>query len=144
MKSNLALAFLVFSLSLFSCRENPKTEEGSDSSAKMEEVMAIHDEVMPKMSTIGKLVAELKPKVDTSEAGQRYGEAMTDLQDAHKAMMDWMKGFGDRFDSDEILNGKALSPEKKVWLLEEEVKVNALRDQINSSIDKAEKLLEDQ
>ena len=144
MNIKLALAGLIFGLFLASCKENPKIESKSESSAKMEEVMAIHDEVMPKMSTIGKLVAELKPKVDTSEEGQRYGEAMTDLQDAHKAMMDWMKGFGDRFDSDEILNGKALSPEKKVWLQEEEVKVNALRDQINSSIENAEKLLQDQ
>lgn len=144
MKNYLALTALVFSLIIFSCKENPKTDPESETSSKMEEVMAIHDEVMPKMGTIGKLVAELKPKVDASVEGQRYGEAMTDLQDAHKAMMDWMRGFGDRFDSDEILNGKALSPEKQVWLLEEEVKVNALRDQINSSIEKAEKLLQDQ
>ena len=112
--------------------------------SKMEEVMAIHDEVMPEMSTIGKLVAELKPKADSTEMGVKYSAAMTDLQDAYKSMMDWMKGFGDRFDSDEILNGKELSDQKKIWLEEEEEKVKALREQIYSSIDQAEQLLEDQ
>jgi hypothetical protein len=68
---------------------------------------------------------------------------MTDLQAAHKSMMDWMKGFGDRFDSEEILKGKALSPEKQLWLDEEEIKVKEMRDQVNSSIEYAEKLLRD-
>lgn len=142
MKSNLLILTAILSLIIVSCKEDPKPKQVNESPSKMEEVMAIHDEVMPKMSTIGKLVAELKPKADSTEQGLPYLTAMTDLQDAHKSMMDWMKGFGDRFDSDEILRGKELSPEKKVWLLEEEVKVKALRDQINGSIDNAEKLLE--
>ena len=106
--------------------------------------MEIHDEVMPKMGAIGKLVAELKPKVDSTEQGREYQKAMEDLQLAHKSMMDWMRGFGDRFDSDEILRGKELSPQKEEWLLEEEVKVKALREQINGSVERAEQLLSDQ
>ncbi len=103
--------------------------------------MAIHDEVMPKMGTLAKYTAELKAKVDTTEMGQQYETAMKDLQDANTSMMDWMMGFGDRFDSDEILNGKELSPQKLEWLNEEEVKVKAVKEQINSSIEKAELLL---
>ena len=108
----------------------------------MEEVMAIHDEVMPEMSTISKLVAELKPLADSTATGQEYGKAMKDLQAAHKSMMDWMKGFGDRFDSEEILEGKPLTEEKQQWLLEEEEKVKAMRDQVNSSIEQAKALLD--
>jgi antibiotic biosynthesis monooxygenase (ABM) superfamily enzyme len=67
--------------------------------------------------------------------------AMKDLQAAHKSMMDWMQGFGARFDSDEILNGKELSAEKKQWLLEEEKKVYQLKEDINGSISRAEELL---
>lgn len=103
--------------------------------------MAIHDEVMPKMSTIGKLVGELKPKVDSTEMGQQYEVAMKDLQDAHKTMMDWMKSFGDRFNYEEILEGKALSEEKQQWLDEEEDKVNVVKEKINGSIARAEALL---
>ena len=104
--------------------------------------MAIHDEVMPEMSTISKLVAELKPLADSTATGQEYKKAMRDLQDAHKSMMDWMKGFGERFDSEEILEGKPLSDQKQQWLLEEEEKVRAMRDQVNSSIEQAKALLE--
>ncbi len=132
--------FTAITLVLFlSCKEE---EKKSETTSQMKEVMAIHDEVMPKMGTIGKLVSELKPKVDSTETGIENGKAMKDLQTAHKSMMDWMKGFGDRFNSDEILNGAALTEQKQEWLNEEEKKVKALKLQINSSIENAEKLLE--
>ena len=144
MKLNVILAALMLSLVLFGCKEGKKSNGETPEITQMEQVMAIHDEVMPEMSTIGKLVAELKPKADSTEMGMKYGRAMKDLQDAHKSMMDWMRGFGDRFDSDEILNGKELTDQKKLWLDEEEEKVKALRDQINNSIKQAQELLEQQ
>ncbi|MGI9547994.1 MAG: hypothetical protein ACR2MM_12190 [Flavobacteriaceae bacterium] len=142
MKYRILITGLVLSLFILSCKEKKKSGEVDSTTSKMEEVMAIHDEVMPKMSTIGKLVADLKPKVDTTATGIEYKKAMNELQDAHKSMMDWMQGFGKRFDSDEILNGKALSAQKKEWLMEEEEKVKAMRDQVNSSIENAERLLQ--
>nr|WP_299387032.1 hypothetical protein [Allomuricauda sp.] len=137
MKKYILLTSMVFSLAI-SCKSDKKNEEGV---SQMDQVMAIHDEVMPKMGPLGKLVGELKTKVDTTEAGQAYEAAMKDLQAAHNSMMDWMKGFGDRFDPDEILNGKELTPQKQQWLDEEEAKVKVLKEQINSSIQKAEELL---
>lgn len=122
-----------------SCRQGKK---GSEAPTQMEEVMMIHDEVMPKMGKLSKLVSELKEKIDTTATGKEYAAAMKDLKDSNKSMMDWMMGFGDRFNSDEILEGKELSPEKKEWLNEEEEKVKALKEQINSSIEKAEALLD--
>ena len=103
--------------------------------------MAIHDEVMPEMKTIGQLVSELEPLVDSTAAGQEYANAVTDLQAAHRSMMDWMAGFGERFDSEEILDGKALSEQKEQWLLEEEVKVKVMQEKVNSSIAQAKALL---
>jgi len=129
-------SFLVLCLIFISCKE----EKNADTT-QMKKVMAIHDEVMPKMSTIGTMVGELSSKEDSTAMGLKYQDARKDLQDAHKSMMDWMKGFGNRFDSDEILNGKELTEEKQKWLDEEEEKVNALKVQINESIDKAQKLL---
>jgi hypothetical protein len=131
--------FILVLVLTISCKENKKVKEGP---TQMEEVMMVHDEVMPKMGTLSKLVAELKTKVDTTTSGKEYEVAMKDLQEANKSMMDWMMGFGERFDSDEILEGKALTPEKLEWLNEEEEKVNVLKEQINSSIEKAEALLE--
>ena len=134
---------LIFLLTILVATGSCKNEKkASEQPSQMKQVMAIHDDVMPKMSTIGKLVAELKPMVDSTETGIQYNKAMKDLQASHKSMMDWMKGFGDRFDSDEILNGKELTEQKQEWLDEEEVKVKALREQINTSIANAEALLE--
>jgi len=135
---NLVIACLGLVL-IVSCREEKKS---SDPDSQMNKVMAIHDEVMPKIGSMGKLVGELSSKEDSSALGLQYKSARRGLQEAHKAMMDWMQGFGNRFDSDEILNGKKLSEQKQVWLNEEEEKVKALRDQINSSIETAETLLE--
>ena len=119
-----------------SCRED-KTPP-----TRMEQVMAVHDSVMPEMSTISRLVGKLKPLADSTETGQPYQKAMKDLQEAHTAMMDWMKGFGDRFDHDEIMKGKELSPEKQQWLKEEEVKVKEMADKVKGSISRAKALLE--
>ena len=138
MRIRLLSLLIVGFLAVYSCKE-AKSEKVP---TKMEEVMAIHDEVMPEMGTIAKLVAELKPLADSTETGQEYDKAMKDLQAAHKSMMDWMGGFGDRFDHEEIMEGKALSEEKQKWLLEEEEKAKAMRDQILSSISQAQALLE--
>ncbi len=132
------IVVLLILLIAASCKQEKKVEKET---TQMEEVMMIHDEVMPKMGTLAKLVAELKAKVDTTVTGKQYEVAMKDLQEANKSMMDWMMGFGNRFNSDEILEGKALSPEKQEWLNEEEEKLKALKEQINSSIRRAEVLL---
>lgn len=134
---NAILILTLVALFLTACKEVKEDPELT----QMEQVIAIHDEVMPKMSTISKLVSELKPKVDSTEMGIEYAAAMKDLQDSHKSMMDWMQGFGGRFDFDEIQNNKALSEEKQAWLDEEEEKVKALKEQINTSIAKANRLL---
>jgi hypothetical protein len=108
---------------------------------QMKEVMAIHDEVMPKMATIGDLVSQLMEKTESPAGNSDYEAAMKDLQNAHQAMMEWMQGFGERFDSDEILKGKPLTDQKKQWLDEEEEKIRALEEQINGSIARARDVL---
>jgi len=132
---------LFFSILIVSCKEDKAVDK---TAVMMKEVLAVHDEVMPKMQTVSKLVATLKPKVDSTEEGMAYDKAMKDLQAAHAEMMDWMKGFGDRFDSDEIMNGKALTPEKKGWLKEEKQKIEALKQNVEVSISEAEILLKKQ
>lgn len=126
------VAFIAFGTS---CKEEKDTTQ-------MKEVMAVHDEVMPKMGQLGKLVGQLKGmENDSTKMGMEYQKARIDLQEANEAMMDWMQGFGNRFTPDEILNGKELPKKKQQWLDEEEEKVRALREQINSSIEKAQGLL---
>lgn len=136
MKAIKTILFLTLLTTLsYSCKEK-KLE-----TSQMKEVLAIHDEVMPKMGTIGRLISELDERIAENDTVEQYIAARQGLKDAHKSMMDWMKNFGDRFDGDEIMKGKLLTEEKQLWLDEEDTKVKALRDQINSSIKKAETLL---
>ncbi|NNE76685.1 MAG: hypothetical protein HKN31_06385 [Pricia sp.] len=132
----LLLAISVIALN-FSCQEEKE-------STQMKEVLAVHDEVMPKMGKLGNMVGELSSKEDSTAMGMQYKEARIELQAAHKSMMDWMQNFGNRFTHDEILNGKELSDKKQAWLDEEEEKIKALREQINSSMEKANELLENE
>lgn len=138
MKNVISITLTSLILLGLSCKEGNKKEEGP---SQMERVLAIHDEVMPKMGELGKLVGQLKERAETSASGEQYEMAMKDLQKANVAMMDWMKDFGDRFSSDEILNHAQLSAEKKLWLAEEEEKVTALKDQITSAMARAKALL---
>lgn len=132
------LSFLIICLFVFvACKE----EEKEKSPTQMEQVMAIHDEVMPKMGKLGKLVGQLKPMADSLGTDSPQAKAMRDLQDANKSMMDWMQGFGDRFEPEEIMEGRELSEEKKLWLNEEEEKMKEVKEKINSSIANAEALL---
>ncbi len=104
--------------------------------------MATHDEIMEKMPEIVQLVNQLKQNADTSNSSQQHQKAIDDLKASNQAMMTWMQGFGERFTADEMMKNKALTEEKKQWLLEEEEKVNSLRDQINTSIKRAQKLVQ--
>ena len=130
----------IFSVLFLSCKEETK----DPSAQQMKEVLVVHDEVMPKMGTISNLVAQLKPKVDSTEQGMAYEKAMKDLQKSNSEMMEWMKRFTGRFESDEILNGKALTPEKKRWLKEEKQKIEALKQNVEVNISEAEALLRKQ
>lgn len=128
----------VFILTVTACKEEKKQVMET---SQMKEVMAIHDEVMPKMSELGKLVSQLKPMADSLGMESAPAKAILDLQNANKSMMDWMQGFGNKFDSEEIMKGKALSKEKVELLKEEEEKINKVKEQINTSIENAQNLL---
>ena len=135
-------AMLAGMLLLAGCK-GEKKQEAKDAPSQMEEVIAVHDEVMPEMKTIANLVAELKPLADSTGQDSQYAVAMQDLQAAHQSMMDWMQGFGNRFDHEEIMKGKALSEEKQAWLAEEQEKVEAMRNQVLGSIERAREVLEE-
>lgn len=122
-----------------SCKNENKASTNEKS--QMQEVLAVHDEVMPKMGAIGNLISQIDERIKETDSTEALINASQDLKDSHKAMMDWMKGFGERFDSDEILKGKALTDEKQTFLDEEEAKIKALRDKMNSSIKNAQELL---
>lgn len=109
--------------------------------SKMEEVMVAHDEVMDKMPQLSRLINKLQTRANASYKKEKYEKAIADLKSANKSMMDWMQAFGQRFEADEMLKGKKLSEQKQKWLLEEEKNVALLKEEIESSIARAEEVL---
>src|SRR5690606_41267333 len=93
MKHLLALLICGVMILGSSCRDGQREETGP---SQMERVLAIHDEVMPKMGELSKLVGQLKGRVDTGQGGEAYEKALRDLQGAHAARMERRKDAGDR------------------------------------------------
>lgn len=145
MIKKIALCSIVL-IGLYAC----KTEEKKDTPSLMKEVMSVHDAVMPKMGTIGKLVKvlnqqkdsllEVSPSEEIVLKMDALSKGVDSLQSAHKKMMTWMKDFGRNFTAEEILKGKALSPEKQLILEQEAIKVNEMEASIIGSIQYAEQI----
>lgn len=92
-------------------------------------VMAIHDEVMPKMSDIHTLKKKIKKsKSSTTDEAM---DLLKQLKDADEGMMSWMHQF--KLPSDD----KATTS----YLKNELTKVQKVADDINNSIAKAKKYL---
>ncbi len=141
MKSSLLYPVFIIALACLSCNKHAKEEQKFDT--LMQEVIDVHDEVMPKMGEISTLIKYLDPKIDTTATGKSYQKAQQDLKDSYDFMMKWMSDFSDTFPhegEDDTMTSKKFASQMKL-LREEEVKVNKLRDQINSSIENAKKLL---
>ena len=144
MKRVLVLFALIASIAVSCKGETPK----SNTKAKvvdpytMEGVMAVHDEVMPKMGHMAKLSSALKPLADAAPEGPE-AKAIEDLKVAHEAMMTWMKEIGDTFTHEEIMKGAVLSDKKKEALRIEADKIAEVKRLILESIANAEVLLKE-
>lgn len=139
---NLSLTILIALTILSSCG-NELSKEEQEFDNLMQQVIDVHDEVMPKMGKISSLIKELEPKIDTTSTGKTYANAQDDLKGAYDFMMEWMGDFSDKFPYEE--KNKKFTPEqlaaKMKILQEEEIEVKKMRDQVNSSIENATKLL---
>ncbi|MEK9583290.1 MAG: hypothetical protein VW034_00270 [Flavobacteriaceae bacterium] len=144
MKKALILLALIAGLAISCKGETSKssTEAKVVDPYTMEGVMAVHDEVMPKMGQMAKLSSALKPLADASPEGPE-AKAIEDLKVAHEAMMTWMKEIGDTFTHEEIMKGAVLSDEKKEALRVEADKIAEVKRLMLESISNAEALLKE-
>jgi hypothetical protein len=122
MKINLQLVLLI---TIFTCAckpdlSNPKIEE------IYKEVMVIHDEVMPEISTIHKLKKKIRKIDDKSSVSL---ELIKKLDDADESMMSWMAEFG-KFRS----MNKAKDEEKITYLKNEKEKINEISKMMKQAI----------
>ncbi|WP_378172742.1 hypothetical protein [Aquimarina sp. SS2-1] len=143
MKTNKLYYFLFIIGIIFTVSCNQLSKEEQEFDTLMQQVIDVHDEVMPKMGTMSSLIKDLEPKIDTTTTGKSYAKAQKDLKDSYDFMMDWMSDFSNKFPHGEEITTDDLEKftSKMKMLKEEEVEVNKLRDQINSSIDNAKKIL---
>lgn len=137
MMKNLFFVAILF-LSFSACKEKVSEPTGP---TQMEQVIAVHDELMPKMGTIGELIGKLEASMDSTNVDSMKVTAIQNLKGANQEMMTWMIDFGNAFDSEEVLDGKELNEEKRYVLGEFQNSVNDLKSSMESAIANAEKLL---
>jgi hypothetical protein len=107
----------------------------------MEEIVAVHDELMPKMSEISLLITQLEERMDSTQADSIRQVVVMDLKSANEAMMTWMMDFSNDYDSEEVMEGKELTPEKEALLDTYTSSVMELKDKMEGAMERAKALL---
>lgn len=117
-------------------------EQIAQQEQKRLEVMAIHDAVMPEMSTINRLSRTLRPlvKEKLSEDEQEILlDALKNLQQGDEGMMNWMADFHNNLD---VLRDSMDHQAIMSYLDAELVKIRTVDTLMRSSIETGKKLVE--
>jgi len=134
----LALLFFAISFSI-GCKSeklDPKL------SSLMDEVMEIHDEVMPKTGTIHKKRKALRKKLtpmieDTTQIRNQLLNTILELETAEESMMEWMSAYKNK--PSKLKEG--VNPME--YYAEEKVKIIEVKRKMLESIENAKALLND-
>lgn len=108
-----------------------------------EEVIAVHDEVMPKIGqlkayerdALAKANAVATENPNDSVQVEEYKALAYDLNEAHQAMFDWMHQY-------EPEDGELTDDELKSYLDDQKVKIDAVNKQIKDALAKADAMLD--
>lgn len=118
------------------------TKGPSESEILRNEVIAVHDEVMPKMGMLQSLqrqaldkASELEQEnpVDSAKV-MEYKAVAYDLDHAYDAMFDWMHQYRSK-------DGEQTPEQIKEYLEEQMVLVTKVNVEVKAALEKAEKLL---
>lgn len=129
----------LFMLVLWACGPNQAEKDKKQEEDLAKEILAVHDEVMPKMDELVKLRKQLKDKVNTwtETAPEQHAvniekatNLIQELDAADKAMMDWMHEYN---------GGQGLYDHKAImeYLNEEKVKIDAVKTKFNGAVESA-------
>lgn len=122
---------------------NNKTNEKKSTNDLKDDVMAVHDDVMGKMSKIMQLKMQLKDslaaKDSTSVEFASYKTQSVELQKQleadDKGMMDWMSNY-----NEDTLSELGME-DGKVYLQDQKKQINKLKDNTNLHLKATEKFL---
>ena len=118
-------------------------EEISTADVLYEEVIAIHDEVMPHLARIATLKSEIEEKITelenadlpSEEELQALRDQMITLDEADEAMMDWMRNFNS--------NQEGWAEDSVLRYLEaEKLRITDVGVKVDEAIRKAREMLE--
>ncbi len=136
--------FLLFFTLFWSCKNtSPGTTSGdsvpTDAKSLEVQVMAIHDEVMPRLNEIGHLSAQLrniKSAVKESPEGKfespdGLDQVLESLKLADQGMWDWMKAYSDT-------KSGLTEDQLKPFMEKQLVLIQKIKLDINASIEKAQ------
>ena len=99
---------------------------GNETDLLYQEIMDVHDEVMPKMGKIRNLEKQFRSAALTSPNATELMSQAEVLASANEAMMNWMRNFNNDF--------QGLDEEKKEYLLGQKKQVYQVKELMNSSI----------
>lgn len=133
-----AILLIIVATCVVACNADKKEQQ-----ALFDEVMRLHDEVMPKMGNLRALASELSQKADSLaldslvDHSSKMNEMRTlsdDLKNANEAMMEWMRQF------EQVEEG---TPHGEViqYLTEQRSQIQKVRDDMINSKSAAEKYL---
>jgi len=131
---------LIISISCTNKSANHEHHEAAETSnnpnqALYEEVMAVHDEVMPKTGEIYQLKKDLQDKIAktpdlVADKKKQLDQIIAELDSADHSMMDWMHKFNPLPDS-------ANQEKAREYLEDEMEKIKKVRELTNGAIQKA-------
>ncbi|MBL7870824.1 MAG: hypothetical protein JNM78_04370 [Cyclobacteriaceae bacterium] len=140
---NLKIIFVIGLFALTACSKTGEQDnsepdtlsEESPNQALYDQVMDVHDEVMPRMDELMKLKRQLQEKIANTpdmvvEKKQQMEKMISNLDSASTAMMNWMHAFNPLPDS--------VDQEKAREYLESEMeRIRKVKSLISETIDKA-------
>ncbi|WP_461533901.1 hypothetical protein [Sinomicrobium sp.] len=133
------LSVIAFTATI-SCSDKA-SEEVNKYKELYQEIIAVHDEVMPKMGELNKLSKTLKEETDSVSSS--HTGILDSLKLSHTTMMDWMKDFSEKFPyGTDPLQKTTEELQRDIELLKtEREEVNKMRDLIEESMAKAQKAI---
>ena len=108
-------------------------KSGNDIDFLFQEIMDVHDEVMPKMGKIRNLEKQCRSVALISPDSSELIRQAEFLSNANEAMMIWMREFNSNFRGSDL--------EKREYLLAQKMKIYHVKDLMNSSLLHGEKLV---
>lgn len=123
----------IFAIGLLLTSCTTSSKNAVDIPTLKSEVMAIHDEVMPKMGELRKTSKELRSVAEEDSSKVQWVETADLISNADESMMVWMRGFEPNYEgsNQEIIR----------YLQDQKVKIERVREDINGSLAKGKSLL---